>query len=455
MDGFREGQAEDCLRLSVTMPVQATPDSSLPVLVFVHGGAFFIGSYARPYYESVTLCSTATEAGSPHVFVSINYRLGGTGFFHSPEAAAKMPANNGLHDQRVGFEWIQQFIGGFGGDPDNITAMGQSAGGMSVTTHNLSGKDNIWKRSIQFSGSLVTMPVKSPEEHQQNFLSQAEKMGLQIEDKSSGQIADEMIALPVDKIRDAGYVGMLCSSSELLPYESASMETMRHRKPGSSNLESQIVSSTTYDGGISYNLMLSNSNRKDHANTFIDIVNSSDLSQPQELLDLYSISPSDPDITALRKICQFESDIGFFAASLAQAQGFAGKSYLLIFDLGNPFEGPLPAKECATHTWDIVALLGSFEARLDDGYKQVISELRTKVIGYVATGDEPWPAWTPDTGQAMMFGRYGLKVVMKEEYIGKGTRRGNLMALAEAEAGENGADLLWDGVCRRFLMGDK
>lgn len=169
----QRGSSRGLLRLSVTMPVQATPDSSLPVLVFVHGGAFFIGSYARPYYDPITLCSTATEAGSPHIFVSINYRLGGAGFFHSPEAAAKMPANNGLHDQRIGFEWIQQFIGGFGGDPDNITAPGQSAGGMSVTTHNLSGKDNIWKRSISFSGSLVTMPVKSLEEHQQNFLSQA------------------------------------------------------------------------------------------------------------------------------------------------------------------------------------------------------------------------------------------------------------------------------------------
>lgn len=280
-------------------------------------------------------------------------------------------------------------------------------------------------------------------------------MGLHIEDKSSGQIVDQMIALPVDKIRDAGYVGMLCSSSELLPYESASMKTMRHRNPGSSNLESQIVSSTTYDGGISYNLMLSSSDRKDHAQAFLDIVNSSGLSQPQELLDIYSISPSDPDTTALRKICQFESDIGFFAASLAQAQGFAGKSYLLILDLGNPFEGPLPAKECATHTWDIVAVLGSFEARLDDGYKQVISELRSKVIGYVARGEEPWPAWTPETGQTMMFGSYGLKVVKKEEYMGDSTRRGKLMPLAEAEAGETGADLLWDGVCRRFLMGGK
>lgn len=52
---------------------------------------------------------------------------------------------------------------------------------MSVTTHNLSGKRNVWKRSIQFSGSLVTMPVKSPKEHQENFLNQAKELGLDTE----------------------------------------------------------------------------------------------------------------------------------------------------------------------------------------------------------------------------------------------------------------------------------
>lgn len=98
MEGYKEEQSEDCLRLNITMPDSATPTSSLPVLVFVHGGAFFIGSSTRPYYDPTTLCEAALRNQTPHIFVSINYRLGALGFFHSPETADLMPANNGLHD---------------------------------------------------------------------------------------------------------------------------------------------------------------------------------------------------------------------------------------------------------------------------------------------------------------------------------------------------------------------
>jgi carboxylesterase type B len=450
---YTEPQSEDCLRLNITLPESTTPMSSLPVLVFVHGGAFFIGSSTRPYYDPTTLCEAAIRNRTPHILVSINYRLGALGFFHSPEAEDSMPANNGLHDQRIAFEWIRRFIGGFGGDVDNITAMGQSAGGMSLTIHNLSGEDNIWKRSIQFSGSLVTMPVKTPKEHQENFLAQAKKSGLRSETRTSSQLTQDMITLSVDKIRDLGYVGQACSSSDLLPYESASMATMIDHPPQCRNFHSQIVSSTTYDGGISYNLMIQNPDSKDHAQKFISIVEGANLSRPQELLDLYTIKSSDSDSSALYKICQFESDIGFFAGSLAQARGFPGKSYLLLFDLGNPFEGFLPARKCATHTWDIVALLGSCEDRLDEAYKQVISDFRDKVMGYVVRGEEPWPAWTEDDGKAMVVGKDGLQIVEKQDYMGEDTRRGKLLALAEAEGGKGGADLLWDGVCRKFLMG--
>lgn len=453
MKKYKEEQSEDCLRLNIIKPESATPTSRLPVLVFIHGGAFFIGSSTRPYYDPFTLCQAAIESKTPHIFVSINYRLGALGFFHSPEAADLMPANNGLHDQRLAFEWIRQFIGGFGGDVDNITAMGQSAGGMSLTIHNLSGQENIWKRSIQFSGSLVTMPVKTPEEHGDNFLAQAKKLGLRIKVRNDEQLAQEMINLPVEKIRDLGYVGQACSDSKFLPYESASMTKMVDRPPQSSNLQSQIVSSTTYDGGISYNLMISNPDLKDHAQKFISIVNGANLSRPQELLDLYDIHSYEPNAAALRKICQFESDIGFFAGSLAQARGYLGKSYLLLFDLGNPFEGLLPARECATHTWDIVALLGSCEGRLDEQYKDVVREFRQKIIQYVVTGEEPWPAWSEEEGMAMVVGKDGLRVVGKEDYMGAETRRGKLLALAEAEGGRDGADLLWDGMCRKFLMG--
>lgn len=98
-------------------------------------------------------------------------------------------------------------------------------------------------------------------------------------------------------------------------------------------------------------------------------------------------------------------------------------------------------------------MLGSCEERLDEQYKGVIHEFREKIIQYAVTGEEPWPAWTEDKGKAMVVGKDGLQIVGKQDYMGEDTRRGKLLALAEAEGGDGGADLLWDGVCRQFLMG--
>ena len=449
---YHELQSEDCLRLSITLPISVSPLSRLPVIVFLHGGAFFIGSGSRPYYSPVIFCKQAIANGHPLVFVSVNYRLGALGFFHSPTADKVMPANNGLHDQRVAFNWIQKNIAGFGGDPANITAIGQSAGAESLSLHNLSGIENVWKRSVQFSGSLVTMPAKTPDENQEIFIAQAKKLEIDADNLGSDRVAEEMVKTAITKIRDLAYVGAPCTLSDLLPYDTPTMALSRKRSPLGS-LQSQIVSSATFDGGISYNMMSKDPKRKNHAKAFIDIARDV-LKSPDELLKLYELENEiEEDSQALRKICQFESDIGFFAASLSLAQGFPGKTHLLIFDLGNPFDdGPLPPKMYATHTWDIVSLLGAYEDRLDEEYQAVIRELRERIIQYTVAGKAPWPAWSEAGGEALAVERTGLRLLGKDDYMGPSSRRGKLLALAEKEDGEAGCDLLWSGVCRRFLM---
>lgn len=70
--------------------------------VALHPGAFFLGTGERPYYRPITMVQQALDAGRPLIFVSMQYRLGALGFFHTPEASDIVPANNGLHDQRIG-----------------------------------------------------------------------------------------------------------------------------------------------------------------------------------------------------------------------------------------------------------------------------------------------------------------------------------------------------------------
>lgn len=110
---------EDCLFLDVFAPEGAAP-ASLPVLVWIHGGAFQNGSGSVQWYDGSRLASRGT------VVVTINYRLGALGFLGE--------GNWGTLDQIRALEWVQANIAGFGGDPGNVTIFGESAGGSAVVS---------------------------------------------------------------------------------------------------------------------------------------------------------------------------------------------------------------------------------------------------------------------------------------------------------------------------------
>lgn len=124
-----EPSDEDCLYLNVYTP--AADDARRPVMVWIHGGAFFMGSGSSPMYDGTVL----VERGDV-VLVTVNYRLGAFGFLElgwlDEDRAGS--GNLGLLDQIAALEWVRDNISGFGGDPGNVTVFGESAGGMSVTS---------------------------------------------------------------------------------------------------------------------------------------------------------------------------------------------------------------------------------------------------------------------------------------------------------------------------------
>ena len=121
-------QSEDCLYLNVWTP--GTEGTKRPVLVWIHGGGFLIGAGSTPVYDGHHLAQSGDI-----VVVTINYRLGALGFVHL-EGLAKSgfeeSSNLGSRDQIAALEWVRENIGEFGGDPENVTVCGQSAGAMSV-----------------------------------------------------------------------------------------------------------------------------------------------------------------------------------------------------------------------------------------------------------------------------------------------------------------------------------
>ena len=129
---FREGEhydySEDCLFLNIWTPENAAPGAKLPVLFYIHGGGFTGGCGNEKHFDGPAWPTKGVVA------VTINYRLGPLGFACLPELSAEAghTGNYGLYDQLCALQWVRDNIAAFGGDPDNITLMGQSAGAKSV-----------------------------------------------------------------------------------------------------------------------------------------------------------------------------------------------------------------------------------------------------------------------------------------------------------------------------------
>ncbi|MDB5676757.1 MAG: para-nitrobenzyl esterase [Sphingomonas bacterium] len=125
-----EATSEDCLYMNIWTP-EAKTLAKLPVVVFIYGGGFTIGSSGMPNYGGAAVAKRGA------VFVNFNYRVGAFGFIAHPELTREQgghSGNYGLMDQIAALRWVQANIAAFGGDPDKVTIIGQSAGALSVSS---------------------------------------------------------------------------------------------------------------------------------------------------------------------------------------------------------------------------------------------------------------------------------------------------------------------------------
>jgi para-nitrobenzyl esterase len=165
--------SEDCLFLNVWTPAHA---KKAPVIVWIHGGSLVFGSSWEPIYEGGNFAARGI------VFVSINYRLGPLGWMALPELSAESPqgvsGNYGLLDQIAALEWVRKNIATFGGDPGNVTIMGESAGAMSVVYLLASPlARGLFQKAIAESPGMYSVPELKQASHGQPS---AEQIGTNI-----------------------------------------------------------------------------------------------------------------------------------------------------------------------------------------------------------------------------------------------------------------------------------
>ncbi|NYF30633.1 carboxylesterase/lipase family protein [Sphingopyxis sp. JAI108] len=186
-------QGEDCLFLNVWRP--ANP-GKYPVMVFLHGGGFVSGSAGVPLYEGTGLAARGA------VIVTLNYRLGRLGYFAHPALTHEDPegrlGNYGVMDQVAALEWVKRNIAAFGGDPDNVTLFGESAGAGTVQI--LMGSPEakgLFHKAVSQSGSggTILAPIRGGAVN-------AEALGKKFTDDVGleNASADDLRAIPVAEI---------------------------------------------------------------------------------------------------------------------------------------------------------------------------------------------------------------------------------------------------------------
>ncbi|ORY22903.1 Alpha/Beta hydrolase protein [Naematelia encephala] len=162
----------DSFNLQITIPAGAKPTDRLPVLVYVHGGAFIFGTGNYSLLDGKALAKESVELGIPTIIITFNYRCGFFGFLCSSDIAEDNEqfgggnGNFGLMDQKNALLWINQYISSFGGDPSRLTVAGQSAGAASMDVHLRSPHNNLFSSVILLSGTAPICGVYTPEEYE-------------------------------------------------------------------------------------------------------------------------------------------------------------------------------------------------------------------------------------------------------------------------------------------------
>ncbi|HEY0516550.1 MAG TPA: carboxylesterase family protein [Solirubrobacteraceae bacterium] len=375
-----------------------TPDPSaggLPVLVWLHGGAFVAGSPGQAIYDG----SAWMRDGI--VLVTVGYRLGIEGFVHFRDG----DTNVALRDQLAALEWVQEEIGAFGGDPSRVCVAGQSAGAMSLGW--LLGSERsrgLFQRAISMSGGLGL--TYSPEQAERVARAVAERLGVE-------PTAEAMSSVPLSRVMEA--------QAQIVPGE-IELETDADRDPTGGLLwiapvrdgdvvahdplaaigdgaDVDLLAGDTSEEGLLY--LAGTPGFDELPDQMLEAFAARLSAQPQELLAL--LREREPDARPGRHAAQAITEVAFHAPTQALRERHAslgrGRTYGYRFTWRSPaLGGRLGAAHAVDlpfvfDTLDTPGFTGSDDALLGvaGGPQELADRMHGSWVRFVQTGDPGWP----------------------------------------------------------------
>ncbi|OQE14124.1 hypothetical protein PENSTE_c038G09434 [Penicillium steckii] len=389
----------ECLNLNITLPSNNTSSSKLPVMVFLHGGGFAIGSNFWQQYDLQRFVELSKENQTPLICVTVNYRLGLFGFLTSDEFVShgKSP-NNGLRDQRTALLWIKKYVAGFGGGPDNLTVVGQSAGGVSATIH-LDSEVPLFKRLVSMGGTNLLMPPLAPQVANSVYDQIVDRLGLS--ELSPSERVKSITQTPIYRL-----MSIVRPTDALRPVIDSLGWVKRHSyaetyrgmsgMPGRSWCPEILIGDCQMD--VSHD-----------ATTFQASLTQSlkSAEAAKKVMDAYGITENLEREEAILRILNFGNDIGFFIPIVNYGHMWSGNAYLYHFNQPNTWSGPW--KGYANHILDVTYLFQNYNDHLTPEQRKVSTQFAKDIISF-ANSKAPWPAFYPEDSKrhTRVYGGKGL-----------------------------------------------
>ncbi|KAJ4345623.1 uncharacterized protein N0V89_011757 [Didymosphaeria variabile] len=417
-EGIQEPMDEfSCLHVNVTVPKdhleRAAQGEQLPVFVWIHGGGLSFGSNNWPQYNLTRFVERSIEIGKPVIGVAINYRVGILGFLASSELG--IDGNFGYKDQVMAFKWIKKHIAGFGGDPNQITASGESAGGISLSTLLCvdTGREALFDKVVIMSGDATLRKSRVRSWHDMMYQDQLKFLGLQqVGAEQRKKQLREMDAMEmVNKLPMAQYY-CACVDGKFLK-KNISLDVMadgaqEEHKPAW--CKEFVIGDTRHDGTVLHSRVLALPNAFDKLKA--SCAQHLTTSETTALLSAYSLPASTPQLE-LRTLNELISDLRFYIPILAVHSGWRSTrpsecSFRYHFHVANPVKGEFTG--LASHEFDVALLLGNYSKHLDKATNNAALHMTDQWIKYVS--GEPWS----EPGKVVVIGADGIAQVDERDY---------------------------------------
>lgn len=402
-----EPLSEDCLHLNIWTNAKSKKDKQ-PVFVWIYGGGLSSGSSNCDIYDGEEMAKKGV------VFVSINYRVGVLGFMAHPELSRESKhqasGNYGFLDQIAALQWIQKNIAAFGGDPDNVTIAGQSAGSFSVNVMIASQlAKGLFHKAILQSGGLLSGRLKQD-------LKEAENQGMRFAEKAQSNSLEELRRIPAKRLQEISNDSKVGRFGVTLDGYVLPKNMMEHFEKGNQQQIPILAGWVTGDGNLFGETNMSVQQYKTEAQTNYG-------NNARAFLNTFPVS-TEEDVKTMRSKLALLNFAGFPAHLLA---GFnTKKTYIYQFAHVPPDKPNFP-NYGAFHTAEVPYALHTLHKWIRPWLpldRQLENTMSSYWVNFAKTGNPngdnlpKWSNYDKQSGNILVIGEEVLSIegLMKKEF---------------------------------------